>query len=313
MSEAFCHIPIMVEDVLRMLEPQRGGVYVDGTLGGGGHAEEVLKRLPKGGLLVGIDRDGAAIQAASERLGKFGESFRAIRGNFFEMPQLLAAEGIEAVDGVLLDLGVSSHQLDAAERGFSFHAEAPLDMRMDNRQGKTAEEVVNTYSFEDLARILREYGEERYAGKLASAIVNARNKKRITTTVELAEIIKAATPPANRYQGQHPARRTFQAVRIEVNGELAGLEEALRKAFACLRQGGKMAVISFHSLEDRTVKQLFREWEQPCVCPPKAPVCTCGRKPEGKLLNKKPITAGTEETELNPRSKSAKLRGIERI
>ncbi|MBR0026155.1 MAG: 16S rRNA (cytosine(1402)-N(4))-methyltransferase RsmH, partial [Clostridia bacterium] len=226
MSE-FHHIPIMLPQVLELLEPERGGIFVDGTLGGGGHAEAVLERLPEGSRLIGIDRDGAAIKAASERLARFGEKFMAIRGNFFDMKQLLASAGIEKIDGALMDLGVSSHQLDTPERGFSYHEEAPLDMRMDERAAFSAYDVVNGYSAEELGRVIRDYGEERFAFRVANRIVKERAAKPIETTTELAEIIKSAIPASNRREGPHPARRTFQALRIEVTGELAGLTEAI--------------------------------------------------------------------------------------
>lgn len=312
MSTAY-HAPIMVREVLALLQPARGGVYVDGTLGGGGHAEAILRELPRGGRVIGIDRDADAIAAAGERLKGYGEAFRAVRGNFFHMAELLRAEGVEQAAGILLDLGVSSHQLDEPARGFSYHRNAPLDMRMDTSAPLTAYEVVNSYPFEELARILREYGEERYAGKIASAIVREREKRPITDTETLAEIIKRATPPDKRWGDQHPARRTFQAIRIEVNGELAGLEQALRDAEPLLEPGGRMAIITFHSLEDRIVKRLFREWENPCTCPPKAPQCVCDKRPEAKILTKKPLIADEAERERNPRARSAKLRGIEKI
>lgn len=312
MSE-FHHVPIMLEPVLELLKPERGGIFVDGTLGGGGHAEAVLERLPKGSRLIGIDRDGAAIKAATERLLRFGDAFMAIRGNFFDMKHLLASVGITRIDGALMDLGVSSHQLDTPERGFSYHEEAPLDMRMDERAALSAYDVVNSYSVEDLARVIRDYGEERFSFRVANRIVKERATKPIETTTELAEIIKAAIPAANRREGPHPARRTFQALRIEVNGELNGLTEALDSAESLLAPGGRMAVITFHSLEDRIVKQAFKRYENPCVCDPRAPICTCGKKPTSKILTRKPIVADEQELEQNPRSRSAKLRGIEKL
>ena len=312
MSE-FHHIPIMLPQVLELLEPERGGIFVDGTLGGGGHAEAVLERLPEGSRLIGIDRDGAAIKAASERLARFGEKFMAIRGNFFDMKQLLASAGIEKIDGALMDLGVSSHQLDTPERGFSFHEEAPLDMRMDERAAFSAYDVVNGYSAEELGRVIRDYGEERFAFRVANRIVKERAAKPIETTTELAEIIKSAIPASNRREGPHPARRTFQALRIEVNGELAGLTEAIDSVESILAPKGRMAVITFHSLEDRIVKQAFKKYENPCTCDPRAPICTCGKKPTAKILTKKPIVADEQELEYNSRSRSAKLRGIEKL
>lgn len=307
------HAPIMVEEVLGLLNPARGGVYVDGTLGGGGHAEAVLKSLPEGAKLFGIDRDGDAIAEAAKRLAPFGKKFAAIRGNFFDMRPLLLGMGVAHADGILLDLGVSSHQLDTPERGFSYHTEAPLDMRMDERAPLRAYDVVNTYSHGELARILREYGEERYASRIASAILREREKRPIETTTALAEIIKRATPPDKRYEGQHPARRSFQAIRIEVNGELKGLENALRDAVDLLNPEGRLVVITFHSLEDRIVKQLFRELEDPCICDRSAPVCVCGRKPSVRVLTKKPLVAAAAEQEQNPRARSAKLRAAEKL
>ncbi len=312
MSE-FHHIPILRETVVALLAPQRGGVFVDGTLGGGGHAEAVLERLPKGGRLYGIDRDGAAIEAASRRLAPYGEAFTAIHGNFFDMKRLLAQCGVMEVDGILLDLGVSSHQLDTPQRGFSYREDAPLDMRMDPSAPLSAYDVVNGYSAETLARILKEYGEERYASRIANAIVQRRAEAPLNSTMELAELVKRALPAPARREAQHPARRTFQALRIEVNGELAGLAEALTDAHDLLRPGGVLAVITFHSLEDRIVKQLFRTFEHPCTCDPHAPVCTCGKKPTVRALTKKPIMADETELEANPRAHSAKLRAIEKL
>lgn len=306
------HAPIMVEEVLSLLAPGRGGVYVDGTLGGGGHSEAILRLLPPGGRLYGIDRDAEAIAEASARLASF-DSFTAIKGNFFNMRSLLGEKGVAAVDGILLDLGVSSHQINEASRGFSYHNEAPLDMRMDTTAPLSAYDVVNTYPVETLARILREYGEERYSFRIASAIVREREKEPIRTTTRLAEIVKYATPPDKRYQGQHPARRAFQAVRIEVNSELAGLREALEDAMALLNPGGRLCVITFHSLEDFIAKDLFRTMEHPCTCPPKSPVCICGKTPVVRVLTRKPILPGPDELEANTRSHSAKLRAAEKL
>lgn len=306
------HAPIMVEEVLSLLAPERGGIFVDGTLGGGGHAEAVLQKLSPEGRLFGIDRDGEAIAEATKRLAPFGERFRALRGNFFDMTALLKEQGVDKVDGILTDLGVSSHQLDAPERGFSYHNEAPLDMRMDETAELSAYDVVNAYPVERLATILREYGEERHAMRIANAIARARQKAPIASTTELAEIVRMATPAQNRWEGQHPARRTFQAIRIEVNGELEGLEKALNDAVALLNPGGRLCVITFHSLEDRIAKQAFKTLENPCTCPPKAPICTCNKKPVVRILTKKPVTAGEEELKENARSRSAKLRAIEK-
>lgn len=309
----FHHIPILRDTVVSLLAPQRGGTFVDGTLGGGGHAEAVLERLPEGGRLYGIDRDGAAIEAASLRLARFGEAFTAIRGNFFDMKRLLAGQGVMEADGILLDLGVSSHQLDTPERGFSYHEDAPLDMRMDPSAPLSAYDVVNGYPAEALARIIREYGEERYAMRVANAIVREREKAPLDSTVRLAEIVKRAMPAPARREQQHPARRTFQALRIEVNGELAGLSDALTDAHDLLRSGGVLAVITFHSLEDRIVKQAFKTFENPCTCDPRAPICTCGKKPTARMLTKKPIVAGEAELKENPRARSAKLRAIQKL
>lgn len=309
----FDHIPVMKEEVIALLKPERGGIFVDGTLGGGGHAEAVLDRLPRDGKLYGIDRDEDAIDAAGARLARFGEKFTAVRGNFFAMKELLGAAGVEKVDGILLDLGVSSHQLDEAERGFSYMEDAPLDMRMDRSSLVSAYDVVNGYSSEELFILIKNYGEERYASRIANAIVRERTKKPIERTLELSDIIRRAMPAAARREAQHPAKRTFQAIRIEVNGELAGLGEALVSAHDMLGPGGVMAVITFHSLEDRTVKQTFRRFENPCTCDPHAPVCTCGKTPSARILTKKPVTPGEAELETNPRSRSAKLRAIEKL
>lgn len=309
----FHHIPILRDTVVSLLAPQRGGTFVDGTLGGGGHAEAVLERLPEGGRLYGIDRDSAAIEAASLRLTRFGEAFTAIRGNYFDMKRLLAGQGVMEADGILLDLGVSSHQLDTPERGFSYHEDAPLDMRMDPSAPLSAYDVVNGYPAEALARIIREYGEERYAMRVANAIVREREKAPLDSTVGLADIVKHAMPAPARREQQHPARRTFQALRIEVNGELAGLSDALTDAHDLLRSGGVLAVITFHSLEDRIVKQAFKTFENPCTCDPRAPICTCGKKPTARMLTKKPIVAGEAELKENPRARSAKLRAIQKL
>ena len=307
------HVPIMVEEVLSLLQPQRGGIYVDGTLGGGGHSNAILANAPQSARLIGIDRDWEALETAGGRLAVYGERFCAVHGNFFDMKTLLQAKGIDQVAGILMDLGVSSHQLDATERGFSYNEEAPLDMRMDTKAAFSAYDVVNGYSQEELSRVIREYGEERFAGRVASRIVQKRQQAPIATTTELAEIIKAAIPAPTRRDGPHPARRTFQALRIEVNGELEGLEKAIRDAHDLLAPKGRMCIITFHSLEDRIVKNVFRSLERPCTCPPKAPVCTCGKKPTVTILTKKPCVAAEEELTENSRSRSAKLRAIEKL
>lgn len=313
MTESGYHTPIMLDEVLELLKPERCGATVDGTLGGGGHSEGILERLPASSQHFGIDRDSDAIEAASKRLERF-PNFHPIRGNFFNMAELIPLKeyGLTGADGILLDLGVSSHQLDEGERGFSYGTEAPLDMRMDRSAPLSAREVVNTYSSKRLFEIIRDYGEERFASRIANAIVSARERREIETTTELADIIKSAIPAAARREGPHPARRTFQAIRIEVNSELEGLEEAVRNAAMLLNPGGRLCVITFHSLEDRIVKNVFRELKDPCTCPPSAPICICGKKPLAKILTNKPLTASDEENERNPRARSAKLRAIER-
>lgn len=309
----FSHVPVMAGEVIRLLSPGRGGVYVDGTLGGGGHSRLILDLLPDGSRLVGIDRDGDAVSAATARLAAYGSKFTAVRGNFFDVKELLSAVGVASADGVLLDLGVSSYQLDEPERGFSYSDDAPLDMRMDRRAALTAAEVVNTYSWEELARVIREYGEERYAARIASAIVGEREKAPIATTTELAALVKRAMPSAARREAQHPARRTFQALRIEVNGELDGLAGALKDCESILRPGGVLAVITFHSLEDRIVKQTFKAFEEPCTCDPKAPQCTCGLSATSKVITHKPLIPSEAEIDDNPRSRSAKLRAVMKL
>jgi 16S rRNA (cytosine1402-N4)-methyltransferase len=313
METGFHHVPIMVSEVLELLEPARGGIFVDGTLGGGGHAEAVLSALPEGGRLFGIDRDDEALKAAGARLARFGDRFTAIKGNFFDMKRLLSEYGIYRVDGILLDLGVSSHQLDAAERGFSYKAEAPLDMRMDQSAPLSAKTVVNEWPEAELKRIFWEYGEEKFSGKIANRIVERRKEKPIETTTELAELIKGAIPAKFRNEPQHPARRCFQAIRIAVNGELDGLNDAIRAAHDLLNPGGRLAILTFHSLEDRIVKNAFRTFENPCTCPKSAPVCICGKKPTAKVLTRHPLIASEQEQKENSRATSAKLRAIVRM
>lgn len=313
MNETVYHVPIMASEVLSFLQPERGGIFVDGTLGGGGHAEAVLKALPEGGRLIGIDRDEEALASAGTRLACFGDKFTAIHGNFFGMKALLETRGIFRVNGILLDLGVSSHQLDDKDRGFSYMAEAPLDMRMDRSVPFSAYDVVNSYSTEELRRIFWEYGEEKFSGRIAQAITVRRAAAPIRTTLELAELIKSAIPAAcRRKEQQHPARRCFQALRIEVNHELDGLEEAIRQAHSLLIPGGRLVILTFHSLEDRIVKNTFRSFESPCTCPPSAPICICGKKPSGTVLTRKPLTAGAEEQKQNSRSTCCKLRAEEK-
>jgi len=312
-SDTIYHVPIMVNEVLALLEPGRGGIYVDGTLGGGGHAEAVLSALPASGRLYGIDRDDEALSAASKRLAPFGDRFTAIKGNFFDMKRLLQSRGVERADGILLDLGVSSHQLDAAERGFSYKYEAPLDMRMDQTAPLTAYTVVNTWPKDELRHIFSEYGEERFSQRIAERIDMMRQKHPIETTTELAAIVKEAIPAKFRNEPQHPARRVFQAIRIAVNGELDGLNDAIVSAHDLLNPGGRLVILTFHSLEDRIVKNAFRTFENPCTCPKSAPVCICGKKPTARVLTRHPITASEAEQQKNTRSTPAKLRAIERM
>lgn len=313
MSAEFQHIPVLLGEVLEYLAPERGGTFIDGTLGGGGHAEAVLERLPATGRLIGIDRDWEAVHAAENRLRGYGGRFTALHGNFFSMKALLGEIGVQEANGILLDLGVSSHQLDTPERGFSYKADAPLDMRMDATAPLTAREVVNTYSPDALAHLLWDYGEERFGRRIAEHICRAREQKPIETTLELAEIARLAIPAKYRNEPQHPARRTFQAIRIEVNAELRELDRAVEDACDLLQKGGRLCIITFHSLEDRIVKQAFRRFEHPCTCPSSAPVCICGKEPKAKILTKKPLTASEEETAENSRSNCAKLRCMEKI
>lgn len=308
----FSHEPVLLEECMQGLAIRPGGIYVDGTLGGGGHSSEILKRLGSDGRLIGIDRDGDAIAAATARLNG-DKRFCALRGNFHDVKQLLASIGIEHIDGMLLDLGVSSYQLDEGSRGFSYHADAPLDMRMDRSQAFSARDVVNNYSVQELTRVLRDWGEENWAAQIARVICDRRKNAPIQTTGQLVDIIDAAIPAKfRRKDGAHPARRTFQALRIEVNDELGPLKQALEDAVSLLNDGGRLCVIAFHSLEDRIVKQTFRTLQNPCTCPPSFPVCVCGKKPLGRSKTGKPITAGKEELERNPRARSATLRVFER-
>jgi 16S rRNA (cytosine1402-N4)-methyltransferase len=310
----FNHKPVLLEESIESLDIKSDGIYVDGTLGGAGHAVEILKRLDKG-TLVGIDQDETAIRVSEERLrqAQGNASVILIKGNFRNLEQLLARQGIREVDGVLLDIGVSSHQLDEAERGFSYRHDAPLDMRMDRSRVLDAACIVNTYDEKAIRNIIREYGEEKWAGRIASFIVNARKERRIETTGQLVEIIKAAIPAHARRKGPHPAKRTFQALRIAVNDELGALKDAIDGAVKILKPEGRISVITFHSLEDRIVKNEFHSRENPCTCPPSFPVCVCGRKPELKVLTKKPILPSKEELEANRRSHSAKLRTAQKI
>ena len=313
MSGEFSHIPVLLDETLALLAPERGGIFVDGTLGGGGHAEAVLARLPESGRLIGIDRDWEAVHAAGDRLTAYEGRFTALHGNFFSMRALLSEIGVPQVSGILLDLGVSSHQLDTQVRGFSYKTDAPLDMRMDQSSALTAREVVNTYPEAELARVIWEYGEERFSRRIAERVCRAREQSPLETTLQLAQIVRESIPAKYRNEPQHPARRTFQALRIEVNGELKGLDRAVEDACDLLQKGGRLCIITFHSLEDRIVKQAFRRFENPCTCPPSAPVCICGKEPKAKILTKKPLTASSEEEARNSRSTSAKLRCIEKI
>lgn len=304
----FSHISVLLNECIEGLSIKPDGIYVDGTAGGAGHSKEIAKRL-KTGKLIAIDRDPAAVEAASERLKNYNAV--VVKSNYSEIDEVLKNLSINGVDGILLDLGVSSYQLDKAERGFSYHNDAPLDMRMSG-EGLSARDVVNTYSYEELSRILFEYGEEKFSRSIASAIVKTRETKPIETTLELAEIIKDSVPQRVRRE-KNPCKKTFQAIRIEVNAELEHLSIALDKAFDSLNSGGRLCVISFHSLEDRLVKQRFASFCKGCICPPDFPQCVCGKKPRGKLVNRKPISASQDELEVNNRSRSAKLRIIEKI
>ena len=308
----FQHKPVMLNEVIDSLKIRPEGTYVDGTLGGAGHSSQIARRLSGEGRLFGFDQDAAAIEAATRRLEPYKDRVSIIRSNYSKMRERLSELGVRSADGILLDLGVSSYQLDDAQRGFSYRADAPLDMRMDQRQKLSAREVVNGYSIEELTRVIREYGEERFARNIAKHITAEREKKPIETTGELISIIKAAIPAKAREGGGHPAKRTFQAIRIEVNRELDVLSDSLDGMIDLLADGGRICVITFHSLEDRIVKEAFRRNENPCTCPPEFPVCVCGKKSKGHVITRKPIIPSEEETEENPRSKSAKLRVFER-
>ena len=310
---SFSHRPVLLSECIRGLAVRPDGIYVDGTAGGAGHSFEIASLLSDHGRLIALDQDETAVKVASERLSVFGERARVVHSNFRELDSVCRMLGVERIDGFLLDLGVSSYQLDTAERGFSYQADAPLDMRMDKNNPLSAKEVINRYSEDRLKNILWQYGEERFAPRIASAIVRARESAPILTTGELVKIIKGAIPAAAREGGHHPAKRSFQAIRIEVNAELDVIEPAIRAAAAKLSPGGRIAIITFHSLEDRIVKQTFASLASGCTCPPGFPVCVCGKKPILKLVNHKPITASPEELETNPRSRSAKLRIAEKI
>ena len=310
----FNHYSVLLNETIENLNIKPDGIYVDGTLGGGGHAYQVASRLSEKGRLIGIDQDADAIAAAGERLKEFGDKITIIRSNYANMKEELHRIGVEKVDGIVLDLGVSSFQLDTPERGFTYRDEnAPLDMRMDDRQSLTAKDIVNGYSEMELYRIIRDYGEDKFAKNIAKHIVQEREKKPIETTGELTEIIRASIPMKVQVTGGHPAKRTFQAIRIELNKELEVLQDNLDDMIDLLNPGGRICIITFHSLEDRIVKTNFKRNENPCTCPSDFPVCVCGKKSKGKVVTRKPILPSEEELEVNSRSKSAKLRVFERV
>ncbi len=309
----FVHIPVLLNQTIESLNIKPGGVYVDCTLGGAGHSTEIVKRLLPDGTLIGIDQDENAIKAAGEKLAPYKEHIKLVRSNFRNLKNVILEAGFDKVDGILMDIGVSSHQIDEEDRGFSYMHDGPLDMRMDRSAAVTAESLLNTADFQRLKEIIRDYGEEKWADRIAKFICQEREKYRIETTYQLVEIIKMAIPAAARREGGHPAKRTFQALRIAVNDELNVLETALYDAVEMLKEGGRLSVITFHSLEDRIVKNIFNKLEKPCTCPPQIPVCVCGKEPQLKVLTKKPLIADEKELEYNSRSKSAKLRAAERL
>ena len=311
MSE-FHHVSVLLDECIEGLNIDPNGIYVDGTLGGAGHSFQIASRLT-GGRLIGIDRDPVALKAAGERLAPFADRVTLVHSNFCEIDKVLQQLGIDGVDGILLDLGVSSPQLDDAQRGFSYMADAPLDMRMNNGDILTAEAVVNTWSYEELRRILFDYGEERYAPQIAANICRKREEKKIETTLELVDVIRGAMPAAALREKQHPAKRSFQAIRIAVNDELGAVRQVMEAAIPKLNPGGRLAIITFHSLEDRIVKNGMNDAAKGCICPPSFPVCVCGKKPQVKIISRKPIVSGEEELERNPRARSAKLRICEKI
>lgn len=309
----FLHKPVMLDECIGALDVKPDGIYVDGTVGGGGHSYEIAARLTEGGRLFDFDKDEEALAAAKKRLARFVDRITFVHDDFKNACAALDAAGVGEIDGVLLDLGVSSYQLDNAERGFSYVKDAPLDMRMDRGQRVSAYDVVNGYSAQELAKIFREYGEEKLASKIAARIVKERASAPVQTTGRLAEIVESCYPPETRWKFGHPAKRVFQAIRIEVNGELDGLEESVTLLARRLKKGGRIAVITFHSLEDRAVKNAFRQMSLSCTCPPDFPVCVCGKVSEVKILTNKPVTASDDELKENPRAESAKLRVAERI
>lgn len=309
----FNHKSVLLKETIDNLNVRPGGIYVDGTLGGGGHSFEILKRLGGNGKLIGIDRDSDAINAAAERLKEFGSAATIVRDNYSNMTDVVKSLGINGVDGIVLDLGVSSYQLDTVSRGFTYKVDAPLDMRMDDRQKLTAQDIVNDYSENEIYRIIRDYGEDKFAKNIAKHIVNARKNERITTTGQLSDIIKAAIPARVRMAGGHPAKKTFQAIRIELNSELDVLTKSIDTMIDLLNDKGRICIITFHSLEDRIVKNGFKRNENPCTCPPDFPVCVCGKKAKGKIITRKPIVPSEQELNQNKRAKSSKLRVFERI
>ncbi len=313
MNESYTHRPVLLEECIQALNIRPDGIYLDGTLGRAGHSREIVRRLAGSGRLICVDRDKAALDSAREQLGEWMDRVTLVHSNFDRVGDILKELGIPGVDGMLFDLGVSSPQLDDSSRGFSYMADAPLDMRMDRSEGLTAAQVVNTWSQEELRRILFQYGEERYAPQIAAAIVRCREDRPIESTLELVDIIKAAMPARALKEKQHPAKRSFQAIRIAVNDELSSVERMLQGAIPGLRKGGRLAVITFHSLEDRIVKTALSEFARGCICPPDFPVCVCGRTPDVRLVNKKPILPSAHEIEENPRARSAKLRVAEKI
>ena len=312
MSTEFHHVSVLLEECIEGLNIRPDGIYVDGTLGGAGHSSRIAAKLTTG-RHIGIDRDPIALKVATERLAPWKDNVTLVHSNFCEIAQVLDDLGIDGVDGILLDLGVSSPQLDDGERGFSYMVDAPLDMRMNNEDSLTAHTVVNTWPYEELKRILYDYGEERYAPKIAAAICARREAKPIETTLELVDIIRGAMPAAALREKQHPAKRSFQAIRIAVNDELGSVEKVMADAIPRLNPGGRLAVITFHSLEDRIVKNAMQNAAKGCTCPPSFPVCVCGKKPQVKIITRKPIVSGEEELERNPRARSAKLRICEKI
>lgn len=309
----FAHVPVLLNEVIYYLDVKPGGIYVDGTLGGGGHSAEIIKLMQPDGILIGIDQDINAINAARGKLEKYKDNIIIVNENFKNIKAIVQDKGFEKVDGILLDLGVSSHQLDEEERGFSYMKDANLDMRMDTNNPLTAEIIVNDWSELQIANIIKNNGEEKWAKRIAKFICNERAKKRIETTYELVEIIKMAIPASARREGPHPAKRTFQALRIAVNDELSILENVILDGVSILKPKGRFCIITFHSLEDRIVKTIFNKLEKPCICPPKIPQCICGKKPLVKIITKKPIAASDKELYENPRSRSAKLRAVERL